>query len=305
MAIRQILFLAMMCKPRTFMRSFLKLASALLALAAGGEALAQQALRCSYLMLQKREPAGKYFINEMTLDYDSKSAFFYSENSFKSDSLSVLAFNEEGGIKNENAYSELTRVKSGSNHLRSIIAFPENQFIQQYHSIVFFKGSMPISIPQWKLLGDAGESGGYQCKKAEGEFLGRKWTVLYTEEVPVNCGPWLLWGAPGLIVFAQDSEQLIQFKLMAAKELRESRLQQALQYREALSSRKSAVSYSTTMKDAELMHSKAVRDPSYLSQLVGYGNSSSYTVDANGRKTIISSFPYIPLIPDGYWKDRK
>lgn len=45
---------------------------------------------------------------------------------------------------------------------------------------------------------------GLVCKRAIGEFRGRTYEVWFSEEIPVSCGPWKLWGLPGLIVEVQD-----------------------------------------------------------------------------------------------------
>lgn len=59
---------------------------------------------------------------------------------------------------------------------------------------------LPSSMPVWELKPDLKEVAGYDCRLAECSFLGRHWTVWYTEKLPIPTGPWFLWGAPGLIV---------------------------------------------------------------------------------------------------------
>lgn len=58
---------------------------------------------------------------------------------------------------------------------------------------------------------------GFQLKKATADFRGRKWTAWYSEDIPVNAGPWLLSGLPGLIIHAYDDLQEVEF-LMSALE---------------------------------------------------------------------------------------
>lgn len=53
---------------------------------------------------------------------------------------------------------------------------------------------------------------GYTCQKAMGEYGGRTWTVWYSTEIPVSFGPWKLCGLPGLVLAANDSEGIHQFK---------------------------------------------------------------------------------------------
>lgn len=61
--------------------------------------------------------------------------------------------------------------------------------------------------------------GDLTCKKAIGEFRGRTYEVWFSEEIPVNFGPWKLWGLPGLIVEAQDfNSDVISIKLKSIKQ---------------------------------------------------------------------------------------
>ncbi|MBO4598165.1 MAG: GLPGLI family protein [Bacteroidaceae bacterium] len=49
---------------------------------------------------------------------------------------------------------------------------------------------------------------GYDCHKATAKFRGRTWTVWYTEDIPLNIGPWKLGGLPGLILKAKCDDYL-------------------------------------------------------------------------------------------------
>ena len=49
---------------------------------------------------------------------------------------------------------------------------------------------------------------GYECHKATSRFRGRAWTVWYTEDIPLNIGPWKLGGLPGLILKAKCDDYL-------------------------------------------------------------------------------------------------
>lgn len=65
---------------------------------------------------------------------------------------------------------------------------------------------------RWKLSADTATVCGYPCRKATSWFRGRTWTAWYTEEIPVDAGPWKLHGLPGLILLAEDSEGLLRFE---------------------------------------------------------------------------------------------
>jgi len=53
----------------------------------------------------------------------------------------------------------------------------------------------------------------YQCIMATTDYHGRKWTVWFTPEIPMQDGPWKLCGLPGLIM--ASSEQSGQHSFIA------------------------------------------------------------------------------------------
>lgn len=69
--------------------------------------------------------------------------------------------------------------------------------------------------PTWNMTDGNDSICGYLCQRANAEFRGRKWNVMYTEEIPTTAGPWKLQGLPGLITYATDSEGIHTFRLIA------------------------------------------------------------------------------------------
>ena len=68
--------------------------------------------------------------------------------------------------------------------------------------------------PSWSMAEGSDSVCGYMCQKANGEFRGKKWNVLYAEDIPTAAGPWKLQGLPGLITYATDDEGIHTFKLI-------------------------------------------------------------------------------------------
>lgn len=62
------------------------------------------------------------------------------------------------------------------------------------------KESLPE--PLWTIGDSCRTILGYECTLASAELHGRKWTVWFAPELPVNDGPWKLRGLPGLILEA-------------------------------------------------------------------------------------------------------
>lgn len=55
----------------------------------------------------------------------------------------------------------------------------------------------------------------YKSKGANCTFRGKKWNVMYAEDIPSVAGPWKLYGLPGLITSATDAEGIHTFTLVA------------------------------------------------------------------------------------------
>ena len=74
----------------------------------------------------------------------------------------------------------------------------------------------------WELTGETEVVAGYECQKAVTEYAGRKWTVLFSPEVPVDCGLWKFNGLPGLIMRAADSKEEYVFTLASMEQKQEN-----------------------------------------------------------------------------------
>ena len=64
---------------------------------------------------------------------------------------------------------------------------------------------------KWKILNETDNYLGYNCKKAEGFFRGRKVYAYFTSQIPSNAGPWKFYGLPGLILKAGDENGTYTF----------------------------------------------------------------------------------------------
>ena len=262
---------------------------------------AQECYRFTYLFHQKREKDAKFFgTNEMTVDYDGKTSFFYGEVSYKRDSLFTLAFDKSGNTIDDAAYSQILALLGPNTNEKSVVDFTERTLIQYYNDVAAFEGTMPLTVPQWILMDEEKEIDGHPCAKAECDYLGRKWTAWYRKDVSVGAGPWFLWGAPGLIHHCSDSENLIKFRLVAIEEAPASRLNNFLTYRNINNDRPHRKVYSMPMREMEIFHTKYRRDVKFFNKI--HGGVGGYIVHPDGtRSEMPSTLPYIPLIPDEFW----
>lgn len=65
---------------------------------------------------------------------------------------------------------------------------------------------------EWTIVPDStAELLGYPCQLAVTQFKGRQWYAWYSEDIPLDEGPWKLRGLPGLILKAYDSHRQFIF----------------------------------------------------------------------------------------------
>ena len=235
----------------------------------------------------------------MRLDYSDGQSVFYDQFSFERDSLRLLAFDENGNTKNQAEYQKIQSLPRPRLSDVTFVDFKKGEITQCYRqATVSIRSVYEMNTPAWKLVDETRTIKGYNCKKATAKYLGRTWIVWYTEDIPLPIGPWMLWGAPGLIVAAEDSENLFSFQLVWTDKLdRRDRLA----FIDSCSPRKPYQKGATKhfvlpMKETEQMNLRLMTDLSYLSELTGarVGNADR----------LANRMQYIPLIPRDYWKGK-
>ncbi len=77
------------------------------------------------------------------------------------------------------------------------------------------------SIPHldWKILHRSKVIQGLSCREASCNFRGRTYYVWFTQDIPIQNGPWKLGGLPGLIIEAHDELNEIKFSLQSFKRI--------------------------------------------------------------------------------------
>jgi len=68
-----------------------------------------------------------------------------------------------------------------------------------------------ISLINWKITTDTKQIGKFLCRKAIGDFRGRRYEAWYTKELPISFGPFKLHGLPGAILEAYDTKKEVIF----------------------------------------------------------------------------------------------
>ena len=266
-----------------------------------------QNIRAAYSFYYKTDVSQEKYRtqSDMMLDWSIGCSVYYNDASFHRDSLSNIAFDKNGNISNSEAYQKIFDYRSGAINDVTFIDFSEKKFETVYRpATIFPEGKGILELPRWQITDETTvTSMGFAVRKATAEYLGRKWVIWYCEDIPVSAGPWLLWGAPGLIAHAYDSEEIFHFKLLNVQELgTDSRYAQIKDFCESPQG-VSVHRYTYEMSKAEQVHNKMMRDLDYMFSMAGESPSQVTVVDKNGRSSVMSNTRnYIPLIPDGYWK---
>lgn len=159
---------------------------------------------------------GKTNTYRWTLDIGDSTAVFYNKNyRLYNDELSKVK--AQGGY---NAMIDQLPIIGGKyspkNDLQIIVGNPKKEKYTYYKQVLSsgLKYEDQIPIIEWQLIDSTKTICEYECRQAIGSIYGRTWTVWYTTELPLNYGPYILCGLPGLIMAAKDSEGLFDFNVV-------------------------------------------------------------------------------------------
>lgn len=173
----------------------------------------------SYLYKKDSTKAG-YYKDIYYLDIcKSGHSYFYSRAANYKDSVKTALF-----AQGEHWAEVAERIRPLPSGLKWNL---DKRFVEgKYHytnrlSIHFYRAIEDLQMPQWELQPDTLTIGGWLCHKAVATVGGRVWEAWYAPQIPISDGPWLLWGLPGLIVFAKDSKGYFKFRCESVGQLAE------------------------------------------------------------------------------------
>lgn len=152
----------------------------------------------------------KYRDDEMRLEIGKNGVSrFYSYTTFLRNQMMVGMIKKGGGI-------DMTSIPKGG-----AIAW---EFYKNYPAqgktllldrvgLDEYQCEESAETPAWQMVPDSTkEILGYQCQMATTHFKGRQWIAWYTEDIPLNEGPWKLCGLPGLVLSAYDAPRQYIFE---------------------------------------------------------------------------------------------
>lgn len=146
----------------------------------------------------------KFNTNIMILDFLDKNSIFRERIDRKSDSLKM------------------------NNGLPMLSSGFENQFyikkdlLNSKISKVITNGQFSYLLPieeslKWEISSEKKKIGIYNSQKATVTYGGRNWTAWFTNEIPINDGPYVFNGLPGLIIAITDNNGDYNFGLVQVK----------------------------------------------------------------------------------------
>lgn len=170
-----------------------------------------QTLKCVYLeeAINRADQPDKITQDEFVLFVEGNRSAFYSRNARQYDETKDSL--ERMGIAPMEMLGTLQRIQKGK-----AIEIYKNQptsgeYICYAEVAQTFRFEDKLPRIEWQIQDESKNILGYACQKAVGKLYNREWTVWFTLDIPISEGPWLLAGLPGLILEANDSDNIFHF----------------------------------------------------------------------------------------------
>ncbi|WP_068596826.1 GLPGLI family protein [Vaginella massiliensis] len=128
---------------------------------------------------------------------------FTDANLLKFDSMTVK--NSKKDFIDSNDLNELIAIRKAIKFNKSIVNTKDGKYLFQgkiYNKNYEFIEEIPVL--KWDLKENMKEILGYKCKEARVYYKGRNWIAYYSEDIPLNDGPFIFNGLPGLILEVYD-----------------------------------------------------------------------------------------------------
>ncbi|MCD8031168.1 MAG: GLPGLI family protein [Bacteroides sp.] len=182
-------------------------------------------LECKYNYMVLRDTlSNSIFKNDvMILRIGAQSNSFFSEHTFKLDSLICYAgpdyplhsfieaflYLEDFRYYDKNSMLDYTYQN-----------YPEGKItVQARHEKIVFQYEEPLLPQQWTIVPDSTRQIiNHSCQLATCEYRGRKYLAWFTEDLPVQTGPWKFYGLPGLIMEVYDTDKHHHYQITEIKE---------------------------------------------------------------------------------------
>jgi GLPGLI family protein len=186
-------------------------------------------LKCYYTYSFLRDTTNTQRIrhDDMILLTGEKISKFYSYRTFQLDSLIAtgaqldISYQVSEYVHHSYANPLYSKFKIGETfEIFKNYPATKTTFIDKILSIYYlYEENSPIQ--EWKIHQDTTTILGYQCRKATCTFRGRDYVAWFTNEIPINNGPYKFGGLPGLIVKIGDTKSHHMFQLTGTEKVKE------------------------------------------------------------------------------------
>lgn len=177
-----------------------------------------QNFRLDYQLTYKEDSLGSETTNKnMLLLVQGSKSKFLTEKQYAVDSLRS-AGSKEAAI-GDNSFLVINDKEN--------LSFKYYFFIQDVYKI------KELGKLNWELKPETKKISTYLCRKAILKYKGRTWEAWYTEDLPIQAGPYIFRNLPGLIVYMEDSTGSYKFSLYSIKK-RSDTLDFENMYKEAI-----------------------------------------------------------------------
>lgn len=177
-------------------------------------------------------------IDTMALNVGAKWSEYYDWHKVKLDSQRVALSDKTGGVSilndeelnarleagaevyNQPRKPETMRIykERGTNKVVTIDYGPFD-YAEGAQTYLYFEEMLPEM--KWEISSDTTTILDYVCMKATTSFRGRTYDVWFTLDIPVNDGPWKLYGLPGMIMKAETRDGIFKFKAIGLESIKE------------------------------------------------------------------------------------
>lgn len=160
------------------------------------QSLYSQTMRINYNMTYKEDSLSTEAVTKkMVLLINGEESKFYTEQQYHVDSL---------------RNNGLTGFAVGDNSFM-VIRKPQNSTAKYYF---IFRDAYKLTESDklnWKIEQETVKKNNYTCQKATLDYKGRTWEAWFTQEIPIQEGPYIFKGLPGLIVYMKDKTNSYEF----------------------------------------------------------------------------------------------
>ena len=141
----------------------------------------------------------------LTLQAGRNASVFYSVENRLEDSLA------EGNLQYTISVFRDNEQRKRVSQLENEVIFRRHDLDQTWSHLRFDLTNWilyeSLEKPNWIITDETDIILGFPCIKATTNFRGREWIAFFTPDIPIQEGPWKLYGLPGLILKAYDSKR--------------------------------------------------------------------------------------------------